>query len=111
MLACGERWAVFAAVDQAGSWHGFAEASLRQDEEAIDRNQIGFLEAWYVAEGHRASGIGRRLVAAAEAWAKAKGCMAMGSDTRLDNVASQDARRALGYREVNRAVAFRKELA
>ena len=55
-------------------------------------------------------GIGRALVEAAEAWARAAGHTEFASDVEIDNTGSLVAHAALGYREVERTVAFRKAL-
>jgi Acetyltransferase (GNAT) family len=58
----------------------------------------------------RRQGIGRKLVVAAERWAAIQGCVEMASDAHLWNTVSHEAHRALGYKEGNRLVHFRKAL-
>jgi aminoglycoside 6'-N-acetyltransferase I len=52
----------------------------------------------------RGAGIGRMLMAAAERWARDRGY------AELENRASHQAHRALGFEEVERTVHFRKAL-
>ena len=49
-------------------------------------------------------------MAAAEDWARARGYAEMASDCEVENLVSCRAHSALGYREVERLVHFRKPL-
>lgn len=103
--------AIFVAETAAGELVGFAEVDLRSHADGCDPEQpVGYLEGWFVAEGHRRSGIGARLVAAAEDWARGHGCVEMASDTWIDRTVSQRAHEALGYEVVDRCVHYRKAL-
>jgi len=53
-----------------GRLAGFLEASIRSHVEDCDTDNVGYLEGWYVDEGFRKLGIGRRLVSFAEEWAR-----------------------------------------
>lgn len=98
-------------AEEEGVLLGFAEVSLRTVAESCDRSRpVGYLEGWYVADGHRRSGIGRALVQAGEDWARAQGCTEFASDALLQNEPAHAAHRALGFEETGRVVTFRKTL-
>ena len=90
---------------------GFLEVGLRSHADGCDPSRaVGFIEGWYVADGHRHQGIGRKLLTAAENWARVQGCVEMASDTWVDNELSQRVHEALGYAVVDRCVHYRKSL-
>jgi aminoglycoside 6'-N-acetyltransferase I len=90
---------------------GFLEVDLRSHADGCNPiRPVGYIEGWYVAENHRHSGIGRRLLAAAEDWARSQGCVEIASDTWVDNDLSQRVHEALGYEVVDRCVHYRKTL-
>ena len=90
---------------------GFVEAGLRSHADGCDTSHaVGYIEGWYVDDGYRGHGIGRQLIAAAENWARSQGCREMASDALIDNIPSQCAHEALGYRVVDRCVHYRKLL-
>lgn len=69
---------------------GFVEVGLRSHADGCDETrQVGFIEGWFVAPGHRRHGIGRALIAAAEDWCREQGCVELASDTWIDNKDSQ----------------------
>ena len=50
---------------------GFAQCQLRYDYvEGTDSSPVGYLEGIYVAEGYRAQGVAKQLLAACESWAR-----------------------------------------
>ena len=100
---------VFVAEDQ-GKIVGMLELSLRPYADGCDSSPVPFIEAWYVAEDARRSGIGSALVRAAEQWARENAYTEMASDALLDNDVSHWAHAALGFEEVERAIRFRKVL-
>jgi len=102
--------AVFVAMRSDGRLGGFVEASPRPYAEGCSTSPVGYVEGWWVDPDLRRTGVGRRLIAAAEAWARARGLVEMASDAELVNEPSHAAHRALGYREVERLVCFRKRL-
>jgi aminoglycoside 6'-N-acetyltransferase I len=90
---------------------GFAEVDLRSHADGCDpARPVGFLEGWYVLEGHRRKRIGAALLQAAENWARGHGCTEMASDTWIDSDISQRAHEALGFEVVDRCVHYRKAL-
>ena len=102
---------VFVAEEPDESLSGFLEVGLRSHAEGCDpSNPVGYVEGWYVVEHCRRCGLGTKLLAAAEAWARQQGCYEMASDTWLHNELSQRVHESLGFREVERAIHFRKSL-
>lgn len=89
---------------------GMIEASLREYGEGCETSPVGYIEAWFVYENFRGSGVAGVLTNSAENWAREKGCTEMGSDTWLDNETSIRAHTKLGYAEVERLVHFAKTL-
>ena len=105
-----DRNAVFLALSDG--WPvGFAHCSLREDYvEGTDGGRVGYLEAIYVKEGHRRTGIGTELVLACQNWAKKEGCWEFASDCELQNELSQAFHISMGFTEVNRIICFAKKL-
>jgi aminoglycoside 6'-N-acetyltransferase I len=101
---------VLVAEDASGVALGFAELSIRSYAEGCHSGRVAYLEGWYVVPEARGRGVGRALVEAAERWAVTQGCTELASDTAPDNEISLAAHGALGFREVDRIVCFRKEL-
>jgi len=102
--------AIFVASDSHGRLIAFIETRLRDYGEGCDTSPVGYIEAWYVDPHVRGQKLGRDLVYAAESWAREKGCTEMASDTWLENEASIEAHKKLGYWEVERLVHFVKKL-
>ena len=98
-----------------GALVGYAAGGLRSHAEGAwarpaAEQRITYLEEWYVREGHRRKGIGRRLVREVETSAVEWRADYLASDTELDNLISQAAHVAVGLEEVERAVHFLKRL-
>lgn len=90
---------------------GFLEVGLRSHADGCNpARPVGYIEGWYVAEGHRDQGIGKKLLKEAELWARSHGCIEMASDAWIDNRVSQRVHEALGYEVVDRCVHYRKTL-
>jgi aminoglycoside 6'-N-acetyltransferase I len=103
------RYAQFLACLDDGKAIGFVEAALRLDYvNGTDTSPVAFLEGLYVAPTWRRQGIGTLLVAEIVLWAQVCGCSELASDALLDNQASHDMHRALGFEETERVVFFRK---
>jgi aminoglycoside 6'-N-acetyltransferase I len=98
------------AFDEAGRAVGFAELSIRSNAEGCRSDRVAYLEGWFVEESARRKGVGAALVQASEAWAREQGCTEFASDTELDNSASAQAHKSLGFEEVERIICFRKAL-
>lgn len=89
---------------------GFAEVGTRSVADGCDTSPIAYLEGWYVDPDMRRQGIGCALVRAAESWGRERGLREFASDAELENMESQRAHVALGFREVERAVLYLKRL-
>lgn len=105
-----DRNAVLVVASVDGRLLGFVEVAIRAWAEGCSSRPVGYIEGWYVTPDQRRLGIGRKLIAAAERWARGRGCAEMASDAALENDISVRAHAAMGYREVGRAVLFRKPL-
>jgi len=101
---------IFVASDSHGRLIAFIEAGLRSHGEGCETSPVGYIEAWYVDPHVRGQKLGREMVHMAENWAREKGCTEMASDTWLENEASIEAHKKLGYWEVERLVHFVKRL-
>ena len=71
---------------------------------------VAFLEGLYVVPEARQKGVARALVTAVERWALKLGCREFASDASIENLLSQTVHRALGFRETERVVFFRRPL-
>jgi aminoglycoside 6'-N-acetyltransferase I len=89
---------------------GFAEVGTRSLADGCETSPLAYLEGWYVDADMRRQGVGTALIRAAEAWAREKGLNEFASDAELENIESQQAHVALGFREVERAVLYLKTL-
>ncbi len=100
------------ALNTEGEPAGFAEATLRTDYvNGCETSPVAFLEGIYVEPWARRQGVATKLVAEVERWALGLGCRQFASDALLENEASHGMHRGLGFRETERVVYFRKDLA
>jgi len=89
------------AFSEDDSALGFVEASKRVDYvNGTSSSPVVFMEGLYVEPAVQRMGIARALVAGLEQWARA--------DSLLENVVAHAALRALGFKEVERVVYFRR---
>ena len=111
LIASPKSFAQFVEHDPSGNAVGFVEISLRHDYvNGTKSSPVAFLEGIYVVPESRRRGIARTLVAEGERWAASMGCSEFASDARLENTASHAMHRALGFKESERVVFFRKAL-
>jgi aminoglycoside 6'-N-acetyltransferase I len=104
-------FSILVAETDDGNLAGFLEVGLRSHADGCDTKvPVGFVEGWFVSDGHRKKGVGAKLLGAAEDWARGHGCIEMASDTWLDNDESQRVHEALGFEVVDRCVHYRKAL-
>jgi len=107
---CGDdRLRTFVAED-GGQLVGFLELDHRKYAPGCSSSPVPFIEGWYVEPNLRRRGVGRALVAAAEQWARSEGFKEIASDSEIENDGSVAAHAALGYREIERVVCFRRAL-
>jgi aminoglycoside 6'-N-acetyltransferase I len=110
-LAEPERFAALLACDESGHAIGFAEVALRSDcVNGCETSPVAFLEGIYCEPAARRQGTARALAAAVERWAAARGCRELASDALIENSASHDFHRAIGFTPTERVVFDRKEL-
>lgn len=93
-----------------GALGGFIEVSVRTTVDGSHSERTAYVEGWYVDPDLRGQGVGRQLMEAAEAWAVARGHTEITSDAEIDNLASIQAHKALGFSETFRVVQFLKRL-
>lgn len=90
---------------------GFAQCQLRYDYvEGTNTSPVGYLEGIFVKEEYQHKGYAKELLNECENWAKEKGCTEFASDCELENVDSLQFHMAMGFREANRIICFKKEL-
>jgi aminoglycoside 6'-N-acetyltransferase I len=89
---------------------GFAEVGTRSLADGCETSPVAYLEGWYVDSDMRRKGVGTALIRAAEQWAREHGFREFASDAELENVESQQAHIALGFKEVERSVLYLKKL-
>lgn len=110
-LADPQRFVALLAFDDQGQPIGFAEAALRADYvNGCTTSPVAFLEGIYVEPGAQRRGTARALCAVVERWAAARGCTELASDAHVENSASHDFHRAIGFTPTERVVFYRKEL-
>lgn len=102
--------ALFIAEDEDRGIAGYVQVGERPYADGCPTSPIGYIEEWFVDPDVRRMGVGSGLLRAAEEWAHARGIAEMASDSLLDNTISQRAHVKAGYREVERAVRYRKVL-
>ena len=111
MLSNPERFITFIAYDSPNFSIGFLEASIHEiiDEGCVVKH-IGYIEGWYIEPNYRRKGFGAELVKTVEKWVSEQGLKEIAVDTNLDNIQSQNAYQALGYKEQDRFILYRKIL-
>jgi aminoglycoside 6'-N-acetyltransferase I len=106
---CAGAYKVF-VWDRGASLGGFVEVGERPYADGCDSSPVGYIEAWFVDDDLRRSGVGRALIAAAESWARDRGRSEVASDSEISNHGSIAAHQALGYEIAERHVCFVKKL-
>ncbi|MBH0156151.1 GNAT family N-acetyltransferase [Fictibacillus sp. 5RED26] len=89
----------------------FIHISVRSDYvEGSKDSPTGFIEGIYVKPEYRKKGISKKLIEKGESWLKTKGCSQIGSDIEQSNDTSYHFHKSVGFKEVNRLIAFIKEI-
>ena len=110
-LRDARRFVALLARLENGESVGFAEVALRVDPvNGCESSPVAFVEAIYVDPPQRRRGVARALCAAAERWAAERNCAELASDALLDDMASRNFHRAVGFLPTERVIFFRKEL-
>lgn len=90
---------------------GFINVSIRSDYvNGSESSPVGYIEGIYVKPEYRNRNIARKLVRAGEIWANSRGCMQMASDILIDNNASYDFHKKVGFDEAERVICFIKDI-
>jgi aminoglycoside 6'-N-acetyltransferase I len=106
-----QRYINFVAYDSRELPVGLVEASLRRDYvNGTDNSPVVYLEGIYVVPQQRRHGVAAQLIEIVAQWGREQGCGQMASDTELDNLASQETHKALGFEETERVVFFKRQL-
>jgi len=99
----------FLVRDDAGEAIAFINLSLRYDYvPGVKKSPVAYVEGIYVKAEYRKQGIATRLIRHAEQWALEKQCTELASDALIENTDSQHFHIQMGFREVERAVAYIK---
>jgi aminoglycoside 6'-N-acetyltransferase I len=89
----------------------FIHISVRSDYvEGSQDSPTGFIEGIYVKPEYRKKGISKKLIEKGESWLKTKGCSQIGSDIEQSNITSYHFHKSVGFKEVNRLIAFIKNI-
>lgn len=105
------REAGFLIVNDAEIAIGFMNLSLRYDYVAgANTSPVAYLEGIYLKSESRRQGIGRYLIEYAQQWGREQGCSELASDALLENTASYEFHRQVGFQEVERIVTFIKPI-
>ena len=98
------------AYSKSGRPLGFIELSLKERVNGCSTTSIAFIEGIFVEKRSRKLGIARYLFALAEQWARRIGCRELASDANIANTTSHKVHLALGFKETERVVYFKKTL-
>lgn len=110
-LADPARFAALLACDESGRAPGFAEAALRADHvNGCETSPVAFLEGIDCEPQARRQGLARALAAAVEGWAVARGCRELPLEALIENNASHDFIRVIGFAPTESVVFFHKEI-
>lgn len=94
-----------------GIYRGFIQLSIRTDYvEGTSTSPVLYMEGIYVDPSYRKKGVAQMLIKMAEGWGIRKNCKEMASDSELINDQSIKFHKAVGFSEVKRLVAFRKDI-
>ncbi|MQR96282.1 aminoglycoside 6'-N-acetyltransferase [Fictibacillus phosphorivorans] len=89
----------------------FIHISVRSDYvEGSHNSPTGFIEGVYVEPEYRKKGISKKLIEVGERWLRTKDCTQIGSDIELSNNTSYQFHKSVGFKEVNRLIAFIKNI-
>jgi aminoglycoside 6'-N-acetyltransferase I len=105
------REAAFLVRDAQGSASAFINLSLRSDYvPGATHSPVAYVEGIYVKDEYRNQGIGTALIQSAQQWALNQGCIELASDALIENTASQEFHKKIGFQEVERTVFFIKSV-
>lgn len=99
--------AVVLWADLAGEAIGYISGTITNDERRLLPRR-GFVEDWFVSEGQRVQGLGRKLMEELCEVLEGRGCQVLESSTWVENALARRAHAALGFTESR--VRFRRLL-
>lgn len=89
----------------------FAHCSIRKEYiEGTKSSPVAYLEAIYVEEEYRKSGVATNLIICCENWAKDKGLTEFASDCNINNANSRSLHKHCGFNEASTLVHFVKSI-
>jgi aminoglycoside 6'-N-acetyltransferase I len=88
---------------------GFLEAAIRAYANGCTRQPVLFVEGAWVREDRRRRGVGKALLDALLHFARERGFEEICTDSDIGNTGAHAAFEALGFRETERVVYFRRE--
>jgi len=101
---------IYVSERPSGELGGFVSFSLRPWAEGCESFPVPYVEGWWVAPDLRGTGVGRALMTAVEEWCRENGFSEFGSDVPVENEASLEAHRALGFEPTLRLQFFRRSV-
>ncbi|WP_430883250.1 aminoglycoside 6'-N-acetyltransferase [Fusibacter sp. JL216-2] len=102
---------IFMYKKESGDHIGFIQLSIRNDYvEGTTSSPVAYIEGLYVEAAHRKTGVANELVEYAKSWGQSIGCIEMASDCEIENKASIDFHKRIGFHEANRIVCFVKPI-
>jgi aminoglycoside 6'-N-acetyltransferase I len=101
---------IYVSERPSGELGSFVSFSIRPWAEGCESAPVPYVEGWWVAPDLRGTGVGRALMAAVEQWCRDHGYAEFGSDVPVENEASLEAHRALGFEPTIRLQFFRRNV-
>ena len=97
--------------DENGKAVAFVEGAIRNDYvNGTKTSPVAFLEGIYVSPSFRLNGIAKSLINEIAKWALENNIRELASDALLNNINSHEMHKALGFKETERVVFFKKVL-
>jgi aminoglycoside 6'-N-acetyltransferase I len=101
----------FFAAEDDGRYVGFLGAELRSDfVHGAEASPVWYVEGVYVMPDRRESGVGAFLLSSLEDYVRQNGYSKIASSCDLENGVSESFHKAMGFKEVSRAIQFVKGL-
>ena len=93
-----------------GTLGGFAELGTRKYAEGCDTSPVAYLEGIWIDPDLRRGGIASDMVREAEGWSRSMGLTEFASDSQIDNHVSEAFHLAVGFREDERIICWRRDV-
>lgn len=105
------REVAFLVRDDQKNAIAFINLSLRSDYvPGATHSPVAYVEGIYVKDEYRNQGVGKALIQFAQQWALNQGCIELASDALIENTASHEFHKKIGFQEVERTVFFIKSV-